>query len=117
MAVSDCEYVVNSKVDIKQIAQQDIHETDSNAVECRQKCNEDDECMAFVYDDVSKKCVYTTNTNLTFTQGTKIWHIKLCGNHGIIALATLYNICTVVCKSVHGSNNSKHGLFEGNSIF
>ncbi len=80
---SDCDYIMNFNVDIGHNTQQDIHETDSSALECRQICNEDQECMAFVYDDELKKCVYIRQTHPTFISGTKIWHVKLCGNHNI----------------------------------
>ncbi len=74
------------KADIEPNTQQDIHA--SSALECRQTCNEDNECMAYMYDDDLSKCVYTRNLNPTFTSGTHIWHVTLCGNHGIMTLPT-----------------------------
>ncbi len=72
--IPECEYIIKRDAG-------DHTEITTGLGGCRMQCTNDSDCLGFEYVDSNLCRVYGINATFDFTDGSRIFHVKLCSFH------------------------------------
>ncbi len=75
--IPECEYIIKRDTELTG----DHTEITKDFRVCRMQCTNDSDCLGFEHVDSDLCRVYGINATFDFTNGSRIFHVKLCSFH------------------------------------